>query len=214
MTIKNNTKYGILLIGSLSLLTLVVLGLPNVSHDNTKLASNADESIKSPDRPINIPMSGLLQKYTYTDLNNRSDTVIIGTVKEILPPKWNTVDGKRPNKSRSEIILENVIYTDIIISVEKYVKNPLSSNELTVRTSGGIVGNDSMSTDYEPSLKTGEKVLLYLIEDTDPQIKNIGPKHFTFTGYKQGKFTLTDDGQAIGSDETISQEELLSTIKE
>ncbi|AKB78093.1 hypothetical protein MSHOH_1610 [Methanosarcina horonobensis HB-1 = JCM 15518] len=214
MTMKNNTKYGVLLIGVLSLLTLAVLGLPNVSHDNTKLASNADKSIESLDKPINIPVSGLLQKYTYTDLNNLSDTVVIGTVKEILPPKWNAVDGKRPNKSRSEIILENVIYTDIIINVDKYVKNPLSSNELTVRATGGTVGNDSMSADHEPSFKTGEKVLLYLIEDTDPQIKNIGPKHFTVTGYKQGKFTLTDDGQAIGSDETISQEELLSTIKE
>jgi len=28
----------------------------------------------------------------------------------------------------------------------------------------------------------------------------------------QGKFTLTDDGKAIRPDETVSQEELLSTI--
>lgn len=206
MTIKSSKKYGIILIGALFLLILGALALSDSSQNSVKPANDTDE-------PINIPISASIQKYTYADLNNRSDTIVIGTVKEILPSKWNTVNGKQPNKARNELILENIIYTDIIISVDEYLKNPLSSKEVRVRVTGGTVGNCTISTDYEPSFNTSEKVLLYLIEDTDPQIKDIGPEHFTITGYMQGKFTLTGDGQAIGDKETISQEKLLSTIK-
>ena len=81
-----------------------------------------------------------------------------------------------------------------------------------MRVEGGKVGNDTMAVEDEPSFKTGEKVLLYLTEDTSPGTKDTGPEHFKVTGYMQGKFTLTDDGRAIGWNQNISQEELLNTI--
>lgn len=216
MTIKNNIKYGILLIGALSLLTLVVLGLSNFSDGSTKLANNPTQDspkLVNNDKPLYAEVSTSLLGFNYTELSNRSDTIVIGTVKETLPSKWNTVDGKKsdPDVKFSPF---NVIYTDIIISVDEYVKNQLSTKEVRVRVEGGTVGNDTLVVDYEPEFEPGEKVLLYLMKDDKPGTQNIGPEHFIMTGCVQGKFTLTDDGKAMGFDgKTIGQNELLSTIE-
>ena len=206
MTSRNNVKYGIVLVGAL---TLIVLGLAfsnsmQSSQENSKRSNHIDDLLSG-------ISSFLLEEYTLEDLSKNSDVIVMGTVKEILPSKWNSADGKRPDKV-VEFGPYDLIYTDIIISVDKYVKNPLSSEEVIVRVEGGKVGNDTMAVEDEPSFKTGEKVLLYLTEDTSPGTKDTGPEHFKVTGYMQGKFTLTDDGRAIGWNQNISQEELLNTI--
>ena len=201
-------RYGIFLVGALSLLTLNVSALSNPSNDSIKLENNRDEI-------TGFGMDVNFIHYTHEELSNYSDTIVIGTVKEILPPKWNTVDGKQPNKPLTEIDhLNDTIYTDIVISVDEYLKNPLSSNEVIVRSIGGTTGNISMTSDAEPSFKTGEKVLLYLSKDDNPSTKDIGPEHFIVTDYYEGKFTLTDDGKAIGYVENTTLNELLSTINQ
>ncbi|MDW5550716.1 hypothetical protein [Methanosarcina sp.] len=203
----NNIKYKVVLVGAFSLLLLSALVLADSSNDNAKLVNNVNQ-------PITIERDALLAAYSYEDLNNYSDTVVMGTVKEILPPKWNTIDGKLPNKAPDEFDINDLIYTDVTISVDKYLKNSLSSNEVTVRVLGGKVGDDAMVTDEEPSFKPGEKVLLYLTKDNYEATKNISPQHFVVTGHMQGKFELTDNGKAVGWNESISQDELMSTIKE
>ena len=200
---RNITKYGIFLVGIISLLTLNVSALSNPSNDSNKLENNSDQI-------TGFGMDVNFIHYTHEELSNYSDTIVIGTVKEILPPRWNTVDGKQPNKPLTEIDhLNDTIYTDIVISVDEYLKNPLSSNEVIIRSIGGTTENISMTSDAEPSFKTGEKVLLYLSKDDDPSTKDIGPEHFIVTDYYEGKFTLTDDGKAIGHVETTTLDELL-----
>jgi hypothetical protein len=56
--------------------------------------------------------------------------------------------------------------------------------------------------------------LLYLSKDTNPSTKNIDHEHFIVTNFLRGKFTLTDDGKAIGTDENTTLDELLSIIKQ
>ncbi|MFZ2500230.1 hypothetical protein [Methanosarcina sp.] len=206
MTIGNSKKYGIILIGALSLLILGALALSDSSQDDIKLSNNTDE-------PINITVSSSVLKCTHADLNNDSDIIVIGTVKEILPSKWNTIDGEKPKKENTKPDQDSFIYTDIIISVDEYLKNPLSSKEVIVRTYGGKVGNDSIKFDLEAEFKPDERVLLYLSKDTSP-MANDDSKHFFVYGSMQGKFTLTDDGKAIRPDENTTLEELLSTIKD
>lgn len=181
------------------------LVLADSSQDNNKLANNIDE-------PINIKIFGLLVPSTPQDLDNNSMLVIKGTVKEILPPKWNTVDGKQPEKSVNDLSPSDLIYIDVIVSVDKYLKKSSFSNEITVRVIGGTIGNVSMTTYYEPSFKVGENVLLYLSNDNYSATKSIGSEHLVTTGNFQGKFKLTDDGKAVRPDKTFSQDELLSTI--
>jgi len=95
MTMVNNIKYKVVLVGAFSLLLLSALVLADSSNDNAKLVNNVNQ-------PITIERDALLAAYSYEDLNNYSDTVVMGTVKEILPPKWNTIDGKLPNKAPDE----------------------------------------------------------------------------------------------------------------
>ena len=110
--------------------------------------------------------------------------------------------------------MNDLIYTDIVVSVDEYLKNPLSSKEVIVRVTGGTIGNFSMTTDAEPSFNTGEKVLLYLSKDDNPSTKDIGPEHFIVTDFHRGKYTLTEDGKATTPDENTTLDELLSTINQ
>lgn len=203
---RNIIIYGTFLVGVLSLLTFNALALSDPSNDSIKLANNVD-------KPITGSSDILLVGLNHTELSNYSNIIVIGTVKEILPSKWNTINGKRPNNTDSFSPF-CLIYTDIVISVDKYLKNSLLSKEVTVRVEGGKVGNDILTVEPVPSFKIGEKVLLYLVKDDSPGTKDIGPEHFTVTGAIQGKFTLTDDGNAIRPDENTTLDELLSTINQ
>lgn len=215
MSMNKNIKYMIVFFGAVSLIMLSALALSGSQdvikntnsppQDNTKLANN--------DMPLYSESSASLPLLDNKELSNRSEMIIVGTVKEILPSKWTSVDGKRPNGIDS-FSLENSIYTDITINVDKYLKNPSSSKEVTVRLDGGTVGNDTLEANYEPMFKPGEKVLLFLTEDVVTSTSNIEPKHLRVTGCMLGKFTLTDDGKAVRRDKTVSQDELLSTIKD
>lgn len=195
-----------------SLFALIAFGLPNFSENNIKPASNDKPLASNGDKPINITISSLVVSCTHEDLNNYSNTIVIGTVKEILPPKWNTLDGKRPSEANVKVDQSSFIYTDTVVSVDKYLKKPSESKEskeIIVRTVGGTIGADRVISEDEPSFKTGEKVLLYLTKDTI----NVDSEHYLVTGSDQGKFKLTSDGKAVRPDETISQDELLRTIK-
>jgi len=206
--VKEIIKYGIFLVGALSLLTLYTLALSDHSNDSTKLENNSNEPFGT-----NICIDFIW--YTHEELRDHSDTIVIGTVREILPPRWNTADGKQPFKLFNKFEYpDDVIYTDIVISVDEYLKNPSSSGELIVRVTGGTVGDFSMTTDADPSFNAGEKVLLFLRKDTNPNTKDIGPEHFIVTDFYCGKYTLTEDGRAITPDETITLKELLSTINQ
>jgi len=230
--VNRTTKYGLLSIGLLSVLIvgIVLSGYPTqhlqngsseknvqqvsvqVSDDN--LAQHVEGNTEEVTSPrIIIPISGTLAYLNFTELNQRSESIVIGTVKEILPSKWNTPDGKRQNDSIDNIGGNATMYTDIIITVDKYLKNPLNQKEVRVRIEGGEDEVVGIAVDYEPSFKEGEKVLLYLREDTYPLFNKIGPKHYLVSGYYLGKFTLTDDGMAVREYEYVDQKELLDAIE-
>jgi hypothetical protein len=182
------------------------LASSDYSTTGIKMTDNSITSINT-EKPLDIHLDALIKKCTHNDLKDESDMIVIGTVKEILPSKWNTIDGEKPNKENTKQD-QNIIYTDIIVNVGNYLKNPISSKEVIVRTYGGKVGNVSMELDVEAQFKPGENVLLYLSKDTSP-LTNIGPEHFFVYGSMQGKFKLTDDGKAVRPDEIVSQDELL-----
>lgn len=197
---SKNAKYGLLLVGIISLIILSAVALSG-SQDDDKIVDN--------EKNTHYIGSGSIEQLDDKELFTNSETIVIGKVKETLPSKYGDKTSKDTDFGPS-----HVIYTDIIISVDKYLKNPLSTNEVRVRVAGGTIGDDSLTMEDEPTFKTGENVLLYLTKDTSPATQDIGPDHFVVTGLLQGKFTLTDDGKAVRPGETVSQDELLGTIKE
>ncbi|SFM47137.1 hypothetical protein [Methanolobus profundi] len=153
-----------------------------------------------------------IEEVSYEYLSRKSDLIIAGTVKEILPGKWNTIDGKRPHNSSNDLEWYDVIYTDVVITVDEYLKSSSATDEVVVRVFTGTVDGDVSTADYEPSFQTEEKVFLYLIEDDWEYTKDLGPEHYFVTGSAQGKLTIMDDGTAVGVHGTISQEELVEMI--
>ncbi|NPE29220.1 hypothetical protein HNV12_14920 [Methanococcoides sp. SA1] len=145
-------------------------------------------------------------------MSREADIILTGTVKEILPSKWNTVDGKRPHESIDDFEWYDMIYTDVVVNVDEYLKNPSPEKEVTVRVFTGTVDKDIMTADYEASFQPGEKIFLYLVEDEWKYTKDLGPKHYFVLGSKQGKFTLNEDGKAARPDMDTTLEELRKTL--
>lgn len=213
MKMKNNVKFGLFLVAIFSLIALSTLTLSD--SQNNKLTNILTQDKIKPannDKSLYCEASGLLAALDDEQLSNSSDIIVIGKVKEILPSKWNSIDGKRPDNIH-KFSIHNFIYADVVVSVDNYVKNASPSKEVTVRLDGGTVGNDTYIMSGEANLKLGEKVLLYLHKDTNPDIKDIGPEHYRVTGGLQGKFTLTEDGKAIRLDKKTTLNEQLTTIK-
>ncbi|KXS44388.1 hypothetical protein HWN40_00160 [Methanolobus zinderi] len=153
-----------------------------------------------------------IEYVSYDYLPKKSDVIIIGTMKEFLPSKWNTADVKRPHDSIEDFESNDVIYTDVVITVNEYLKNQLDEDEVIVRILTGTVDNDVSTADYEASFQPGENVLLYLVEDDWKYTKDIGPKHYFVLGSMQGKLTLKDDGTAVGPHGNISLSTLVEMI--
>ncbi|MFA4958147.1 MAG: hypothetical protein WC556_14355 [Candidatus Methanoperedens sp.] len=171
-------------------------------------------SSNSTNTPITIKSSNLWDSNVLNAsyLAKGSDTIAMGKVKEVLPSKWNTPDGKRPIEIKNDII-----YTDVIIEVEQYLKNPQASKDITVRTLGGTVGIDSMVAEDEPKFEPNEKVILFLTNE-DTITGKIGEPHLKVQGGMHGKFTITADQQAVRPDlpqeyKSMPLEELLKKIQ-
>lgn len=74
---------------------------------------------------------------------NHSDRIVIGTVKELRP---------------------GIEYTDVVISVDEWLKNPLPKNEITVRTELGTIAFTVGAANFT----VGERVLL-ILKDMDAE---------------------------------------------
>ena len=104
-------------------------------------------NIKSRESPETTFKEGI---WTENVLNNsflieHSDSIVTGQVIKILPSRWNTLDGKKPIStdkmpaSKEEFYQkekEKNIYTDVIIKVDKKIKNKSTPDELIIRTLG------------------------------------------------------------------------------
>jgi hypothetical protein len=157
-------------------------------------------------QPINAFTEKIMEKYTIERLNSMADSIVIGEVTKIQPSRWNTPDGKKPISIRNT---SHIIYTDVLIRVEKYLKNPLITDRIIIRVLGGTVGEESLIVEDQPSFKSNEKVLIFFKSDHDPRTKNIGMKHFVIAGNFQGKTTI-ENGKVIIGGEKLTVDELLA----
>ena len=226
-------KYGLVVVGILLLFVVGILSfytiapMPNTGPAQGTISEKdiqkdeiiPNEATSSHDEEealtnkTTIAISASLVYLNFTQLNQQSELIINGTIKEILPSKWNTPDGKRRVNAIEDIPENDTMYTDIIIRVDQCLKGSLEDQEIRVRNMGGEDDIVRIDWEDEPSFRENEKVLLYLCEDTYPVTKDIGPKHYVVTGFSLGKFTLTDDGLAIREYEYVNRTELLDSIK-
>lgn len=106
-----------------------------------------------------------------------SVTIAIGTVKDRLPAKWATADGKKPPNvfpgSRDfdpATHPEQVVFTPVVLEVEEYLKNPQSASTLTLFVVGGEVSQDvfSVHSPEQSLLQPGNRVVVFLDHEVPP----------------------------------------------
>ncbi len=204
VAISNNLW--ILLIVSIMAL-VIVTGCIDEGKKNTDIGTPTPE--KTPVTVISSSPEGIVEKYNLQKLGSMSDSIVVGKVTEVFQSKWNTPDGKKPANN----LTSNIIYTDVNINVFEYIRNPLDTTAIKVRVLGGIVGQDAMNIEDQPSYSTGETVLLFLKNDDDPRTRDIGDKHFVTAGLAQGKISILENNETIIGDDKMSLDDVKVRIK-
>lgn len=113
------------------------------------------------------------------EMAERADVILIGRVESI------THSPEDP---------ENIPMTNrkVVVSVERYLKNPLNSTEVSVLVRGANMGNYTVWVEDQPEFEESERVLLFLSDD--PSHLHENPHgYFETVGLFQGKFTIEGD---------------------
>ena len=104
--------------------------------------------------------------YTPEIAAQAADTVLIGTIKKVKEPKWNSKDGKKPGKDSPN---QKLIYKPTIVEVEEYYKNPKDDKKIEIINPGGTIDKDTVVLKGIPSnYAEGQKVVFFLLDNIDP----------------------------------------------
>jgi hypothetical protein len=169
-------------------LSLIVLTAISCSNPNIITSGKVNLPNSRP-TPLNGDLvkdiSGILPNYSVNDLINLSEKIVIGSVKEILPAQ----KGIRSDSG------ENLIYTDILITPEKYLYGEISSNPIVVRVWGGKIGGNVETYDDEPIFTLNEHIIVFLSEFSSVSPLN-GKKdvsYYRVVGNLLGKYIIQDN---------------------
>lgn len=165
-------------------------------------------------------------KMDLVELATESDIIVLGTVKKVLPTvreKPVVVIGEkaaeeaekrgvkrftivRDEKAAKEVEKEEKwIYTDKVVEVDEYIKNPQKQNVVIVREEGGEIDNKTWMIAGQKNLKVGDKVILFLSDFNGKYLIVGGP---------QGKYYIQEDKAINESGEDCRDiNELISKIK-
>ena len=138
--------------------------------------------------------------------------VIIGTIQEVLPARWNTPDGTRPAnpfERDSDNSLKYGIGTPMRVIVNQVIKGQTTDPVVHVVIGSGIVGQDSIDRCGDADLEafqTGEKVLLFLAG------KGRVPIDREAWGFYE-RYSITPQGQAINTFQSLSLSDLIRQIQ-
>jgi hypothetical protein len=115
--------------------------------------SNAKSTAVTPLPGDNVHRtSNVISAQNVDQLVENSDTIIIGKVINILPSK----KGVRSLKTAE------IIYTDVLVSVDEYLYGQSKSDTIAIRIETGKIGNEVTIGEDEPVLTEGEHLLLFL----------------------------------------------------
>jgi hypothetical protein len=154
-------------------------------------------------------MGGLLPGTTIQ--TKRSTMFIIGTVKQVLPDRWDSPNGGRPADACSMSTPHN-IFRPVLVEVEQYVKGEQPHRIVQVYAFGGTVGKDT--TTYRSSslytFREGERVMLFLV-DTERPLRSLNGRPLMEIA---GHYTFTADGMVRDDYRTLPLQQLLDEVAE
>jgi hypothetical protein len=127
--------------------------------------------------------------------------ILIGQVIDILPSRI----GYSPVYYGDN----QIIYTDVIIKVDRYLFGDFQPEKIAVRIDGGRIENQIFITNDEADFSRGENVLLFLFKDKNYEMTPVPEGIDTKAYYRtmrlfQGKFTINGDKATNLRGDTIS----------
>lgn len=139
-----------------------------------------------------------------------SSTVVIGTVQQVLPPRWTTADGRRPAHPHAQKNVEMMahIVTPVQFEVQEYLKGQLQQSRLLLWSFGGTIANDVTdacgSTQF--TFQPGQQVIVFL--------KKRGPAPGQAPVFDVvTRYAIGSDGQAVVNDRSLPVQQLLDHIR-
>jgi hypothetical protein len=165
------------------------------------------------EEPITINSHPSYIRLSIDELIRESDLIVIGNVNNVLPSRWNTPNGKRPEGNPAQAITPDmVIFTDMNFRITRFIKGEAKQGIARIRTLGGVVNDDRMIAD-DSIPKTDKTYLLFLDLDTLGSTAQIDPGHYWITGGGfQGLYEIVDD-RAISTMDEWALEDLISYIQ-
>ena len=157
-------------------------------------------------------ISGMLEPIT-SDTKNQlvksSDAIILGAVVDIRPSKWG-----------ADVSGHEVIYTDVIIQVQRYLFGG-GSNRVAVRVIGGRVAAAVTWAEDQPVFYLGEDLVVFLFNQT--QYYTIAPvppdgitldDYYAVTKSSRGKWPLEEGRFVDYSNNRVSISSIERLIEE
>lgn len=131
-------------------------------------------------------VSRMLAERSLDDLLSLSEVAVVGTVTGYSDAfQIKNVSGQIAN------------FTDCYFELTNILKGSLSSDFITIRLSGGAVGNYEEIYEGEPNLEKGKEYLLFLYQPGRGGGYNTEGDYYYVLGASQGVFTETEDGVFI-----------------
>ncbi len=130
-------------------------------------------------------LSETLPKATVAELIEHSDTIVIGTVTNILPAR------------RCRVRWTSIIYTDVIVEVDRYLYGEPESERVGIQAWGGRIGNEVMIVENEAVFNIDEDVVIFLFRipyDATPPYGINELSYYTVCGTCLGKFAYQAEG--------------------
>lgn len=142
--------------------------------------------------PVHIVSTAMFAAWPPNERFERAVGIVEARITDVMPSRWDTADGRRPDDVQG-----HVIYTDVHATVLRAWKGPAAvGTGITIRLMGGTVGQDSMAAEDEVSLEAGEHAYLLLSPDpTDPAVWRV--MHL-------GKYVQLADGTLSNGTETMA----------
>jgi hypothetical protein len=97
-------------------------------------------------------VSQIWHEFGSEELILTADIVLLGEVKDILPAEWG------PSYEHSS----NVIHTDVLVEVRRWLSNAPSTELIAIRMYSGKVGNDVRIEEESPVLTVGDQAAFFL----------------------------------------------------
>lgn len=123
-----------------------------------------------------VPCSADIISLSVEEMTEAADVILMGTVEVVL------------HCAASPYTVPHM-HREVTVSVERYLKNPLEAETVTVVALGATVGSTTLWVEDQPEFEESERVLLFLWDD--PEFLDDSPQgYYQVVGICQGKFTV------------------------